>query len=395
MIAVAPVSDTTDNNMSLGIVQHSPTQFDEPLYRYIAKETNYRFVVYYYGSDGLTVIKDPEIGRHVGWSTAADHGYAAVFCKGANPFQFARRVVQAKHDIIIICGYNHPHALFTAIMAKLKGIPAGLRSDNVLPRDGDRRLYWLIKFLIYPLLFKLYTTGHPVGEQAGRYLTKLGFVKESIFCFPYAVDHQWFARKSSNARGDVAKLRAIWHLPPGGRVVCGVMKFTEREDPLTLVKAFKVARKQLPELILLLVGDGPLRVNVEEIAGEQLGKTILLPGYQNYEMLPSVYAASDLFVHTATGPWEVSVNEALACGLPVIASNAVGSAQELVIPNNIGCTFKHGDADELAKRIVTVMNDIELLKRAREMGLKSLEQWGYRATTERLRSAMKYATHRP
>ena len=94
-------------------------------------------------------------------------------------------------------------------------------------------------------------------------------------------------------------------------------------------------------------------------------------------------------------PWEVSVNEALACGLPVIASNAVGSAQELVIPNNIGCTFKHGDADELAKRIVTVMNDIELLKRAREMGLKSLEQWGYRATTERLRSAMKYATHRP
>jgi glycosyltransferase involved in cell wall biosynthesis len=395
MIAVAPVSGTTDNNTSLGIVQHSPTQFDEPLYRYMAKETDIRFVVYYYGSDGSTVIKDPEIGRHVGWSTAADHGYDAVFCKGANPFQFARRVVQAKHDIIIICGYNHPHALYTAIVARLNGLPAGLRSDNVLPRDCDRVLYWLIKRLTYPLLFKLYTTGHPVGEQAGRYLTKLGFEKESIFCFPYAVDHQWFARESSNARGDVDKLRAIWHLPPVGKVICGVMKFTEREDPLTLVKAFKVASTQLPELILLLVGDGPLREKVEKIAGEQLGKNILLPGYQNYEMLPSVYAASDLFVHTAAGPWEVSVNEALACGLPVIASDAVGSAQELIIPNKAGCIFKHGDADELAKCIVTVMDNLVLLTRVRETGLKSLEQWGYCATTERLRSAMKYATHRP
>ena len=377
--------------MSLGIVQQTPTQFDEPLYRYLAQKTELRFVVYYYGAGSSTTKTDPEIGRHVGWGPIGDCGYSAEFCLGAKPLAFARQVVRAKHDLLIISGYSQPHALFTAVLARMKGVPAGLRSDNILPGAGGESRYWLIKGMVYPLLFNLYTTAHPVGEQAGQYLMKFGFKKESLFCFPYAVDHRWFARESSMCRVDTAKLRASWGLPVNGRVICGIMKFSVREDPLTLVKAFKDARKQLPDLALLLIGDGPLRKRVEDAAGELLGTSIVLPGYQNYAMLPAAYAASDVFVHTARGAWEVSVNEALACGVPVITSDAVGSAQELLIPNRLGHTFRHGDADQLTELIVTVLNDSRLATRAREEGLKSLEPWDYPATANRLMSAMEFA----
>jgi glycosyltransferase involved in cell wall biosynthesis len=392
MPSVRPASEAAKNAMSLGIVQHSPTQFDDPLYRYMARESGLRLTVYYYGTDGSAVKVDPEMGREVGWSTTADQGYLTVFCPGSKPSRFARQVVQGGHDLIIVTGYHVPHLLFTALMAKMKHVPVGLRLDNIVPKDGGKGSRWLLKRMLYPLLFKLYKTGHPVSEQTAQYLRNFGFKNESIFCFPYGVDNEWFSRESSNARDDIAKLRAFWHLPPVGKVVCGVMKFSEREDPLTLVRAFKIAKRQLPDLILLLVGDGPLRGKVEEAAGEELGKTLLLPGYQSYSMLPSAYAASDLFVHTATGPWEVSVNEALACGLPVVASDAVGSAQELVLPEKLGYTFRHGDAEDLAQRILAVMGDPELLERARKSALKSLEPWGYSATTERLKSAVRFAT---
>ena len=174
-------------------------------------------------------------------------------------------------------------------------------------------------------------------------------------------------------------------------MICAVMKFSDREDPLTLVNAFKKVHENMPAVSLLLVGDGPLRKQVEEAAGNLLGNSIVLPGYQDYAMLPSAYAASDLFVHTARGAWEVSVNEALACGLPVVTSDAVGSALELIIPGGFGYTFKHGNVNELVQRMISVLNDPQLLARAREQGLKSLEPWQYPATAERLRLAMSFA----
>lgn len=154
------------------------------------------------------------------------------------------------------------------------------------------------------------------------------------------------------------------------------------------------AQKQLPDLALLLVGDGPLRKQVEELAGEELGRSIVLCGYRNYSELPKAYAASDIFVHPASGPWEVSVNEALACGLAVITSDAVGSAYELILPNQLGYTYPHGNARELAARIVAAFQDVPMLRRARESGLKSLETWDYPATAERLVEAIRFATRR-
>jgi glycosyltransferase involved in cell wall biosynthesis len=170
-----------------------------------------------------------------------------------------------------------------------------------------------------------------------------------------------------------------------------VIKFSEREDPLTLVKAYLRAREELPELALLLVGDGPLKGVVQEAAGKQLGKGIILTGYLNYSVLPSVYAASDLFVHTARGAWEVSVNEALACGLPVVASDQVGSVNELVIPNRLGRSFKYGDVDDLARCIMCVLKDAELLERASKQGMESLVKWDYPATATRLQAALEFA----
>jgi glycosyltransferase involved in cell wall biosynthesis len=378
-----------EKQMSLGIVERKPTQFDEPLYRFLATETNLRCTVYYYGADSPNVSFDAEIGQCVGWQPFSEEGYTARFCPRLSALRFARLVVGAGHDLIVTPAVRDSHAVCTALLSKIRGNPVGLRHDHILSIDGQS-FSWRIKSQLYRWMRGIYSTGHPVGRQAGEYLRHFGFTEETLFLFPYAVDHEWFALESSRARETVPDLRDKWRLPRGAQVVCGVMKFSPREDPLTLVRAFHIARRQIPELALLLVGDGSLRKQVEDACGEQLGKSIQLPGYQQYGTLPSVYAAGDVFVHTAIGQWEVSVNEALACGLPVIAADTVGSAEELVLPHHLGLVFKRGDAAKLASHIVQVFRDSQLRARVRENGLKSLEPWFYKATAERFAAAIRF-----
>src|SRR5262249_37807572 len=130
--------------ISLGIVQNTPTQFDEPLFRYLTAQSRIRLVVYYYAASDAVAKQDPEIGRQVGWNSHSDRGYAAEFSPEAGPLRFARRVVNAGHDLIVVFGYNERPALCTAVLAKARGIPVGLRSDNILPANGGRLRHWKI-----------------------------------------------------------------------------------------------------------------------------------------------------------------------------------------------------------------------------------------------------------
>ena len=95
-------SKQAQGSLSLGIVQNKPTQFDDPLYRYLAENTDLALTVYYYDIAMQTTVTDPEIGREVGWNSDTGRGYNAVFSPGAKPLAFARQVLAANHDLVII-----------------------------------------------------------------------------------------------------------------------------------------------------------------------------------------------------------------------------------------------------------------------------------------------------
>src|SRR6185369_3826531 len=88
---------------------------------------------------------------------------------------------------------------------------------------------------------------------------------------------------------------------------------------------------------LVLLGDGPTNL-IRLIADLELQDSVLLPGFKQYEELPTYYGLANAFVHASTSePWGLVINEAVASGLPVIVSNRCGCAPELV--NGNGFTF--------------------------------------------------------
>jgi glycosyltransferase involved in cell wall biosynthesis len=119
---------------------------------------------------------------------------------------------------------------------------------------------------------------------------------------------------------------------------------------------------------LLIVGDGPLRDEIEALI-RQLGlnEHVTLAGWRRD--MPAIYAASDLFVLTTWG-WEglgLTVVEAMVAGLPVVATRA-GGIPEVVVERETGLLVERRDPAALAAALQAMVQDAELRRRAGEAG---------------------------
>jgi len=165
-----------------------------------------------------------------------------------------------------------------------------------------------------------------------------------------------------------------------------------REDPMTLLAAFVRLHKMVPDAHLVLVGDGELRGTIEdEITNADLREFVHLPGYLPYSQLPLHYSMADIFVHPAAREqWGVSVNEAMVCGVPVIAAHTVGAAKDLIKEGESGCTYAAGDSQALAQQLFFLAGSGAKRKEIAENARKRIQQWHYRETANQLEAALKY-----
>ena len=102
---------------------------------------------------------------------------------------------------------------------------------------------------------------------------------------------------------------------------------------------------------LVLLGDGPLRSSIFDLRSSLgLDACVHLPGFKQYDELPTYYGLASAFVHASTTEqWGLVVNEAMASGLPVLVSNRCGCATDLVKDGVNGFTFDPFNVEQLAE----------------------------------------------
>jgi len=375
------------NPIRIIIIQDRPTQFDVPLYAQAHRNSVLDLIVYYTRvtrSDSSAI--DAETAIAPQWDHLHGLVYPARFEQCA--FRMWRQIVALQPDHVVICGwYPRSHALLTLLL-RLSGVHIGVRSDNTLEHTHLSGVSGGLKRVVMSAWLGLFHAWHPVGTLARAYLEKLSIVQRPVFYFPYAVDVDWFSEQAAGHQIHRLSVRNKFGLAEDDYVVLGVMKWAEREDPLTLVDAFIKASSVARNMKLLLIGDGPLRPVVEKRLATD-SKRLVAPGYAKYSELTLYYAISDLFVHPAQSePYGVSVQEALACGLPVIVSDKVGAAADFLEPGRNGDRFPVGDVDGLAKLLIAYscrQHDPAI----REAALRKANEWSYRRTIEELRQCLE------
>jgi glycosyltransferase involved in cell wall biosynthesis len=333
--------------MNLAFVVERPTQFEVPFYRYAAADPVHRLRVLYTDPRGAEPVYDAELGRSVSWGFDLLGGYDHASCPDAAALK--RELDRVRYDLVIINGYTRRPYVLAAALARGRGIPVALRIDSALFESPPPRA--LAKRVLFELVLKrMYRLFFGVGSLTFDYLRFFGVPKERMALFPYAVDVEAFRRGSDLSPAKRALARARLGIPEDARVLLSVAKLNPREAPWDLLRAF--ARRYESDRWIVIAGDGPERPALETFARERGLDRVVFLGYVPYPELPALYAISNLFLHPAREErWGVSVQEALACDLPVITSSRVGASRDLISPGSNGATYAAGDDAELARRI--------------------------------------------
>jgi glycosyltransferase involved in cell wall biosynthesis len=164
-------------------------------------------------------------------------------------------------------------------------------------------------------------------------------------------------------------------------VITTVCRLHRPRDFPTLLEAFQRVRRSLPSAELLLVGDGPLRGQLEQLV-HLLGVVNWVHVLGMRRDVPRILAATDAYVLSSQG-WEglpLTVLEAMAASLPVVASG-VGGTGEAVIHEQTGYLFAPGDVSALSGHLIALARQPAL---AQSMGQQGLQRVRESFTVERM-----------
>jgi glycosyltransferase involved in cell wall biosynthesis len=256
----------------------------------------------------------------------------------------------------IVCGgYNYVASWQALRWARRKHVPFLLWCESTA---NDRRAGHRMTESLKKSFFDKCDGSIVPGSSAREYVQQMGVSSDAIYEAPNAVDNQLFADRAEYARHNSESVRIRLNLPARYFLFAG--RLVKSKGVLELWEAYGSLNENLRSRIgLVFAGDGPLRSQLESMARTISPGSLTFPGFVHRDELANYYALADCLVFpTHSDPWGLVVNEAMACGLPVICGQAAGCAADLVKAN--GRTVDPRNIDELAQAMEEVATDATL-----------------------------------
>jgi glycosyltransferase involved in cell wall biosynthesis len=291
-------------------------------------------------------------------------------------------------DVVVVSGWSTFAAQAAITWCGLKGIPYLLvvESHDEGPRAGWRRT---VKGTVVPPIVERAAGLLVTGSLARDSMLARGAHPERVRIFANTIDVEEFGERANALAARRPELRAALGAGPDDVVVLSVARLAPEKGLDVLVRA--VAEAADSRLLLVVAGDGPDRGRLSELARE-LSVRLVLTGDVEWGRIVELYVAADVFaLLSEREPWAVVVNEAAACGLPLVLSDRVGAAHDLLRGGENGSLVASGDVDAAAKAIRALAAD-ETLRHAQ--GARSLElarDWGYEPSVEGFLEAVREA----
>jgi glycosyltransferase involved in cell wall biosynthesis len=296
-------------------------------------------------------------------------------------------------DVVLVPGWHSVTLLRALLTCRLLGIPLIYRGDTNLgtAAAGWRRIPWKLRTWGLLRLFGGYLS---VGQRAYEYLQYSGVSDARIWHAPHCVDNELFAHAAApyQTREGRAAARATWGLGPDEFVVLFVGKLEAKKRPLDLIRA--VACMELRPR-LLMIGAGPMEAECRTEAA-RLGVSVAWGGFVNQLELGRAYGVADcLTLPSDWGEsWGLVVNEALASGVPCVASDRVGCVPDLITPGVTGEVFPAGDVQELATALTRLRSRLRVGQEWSAACRARVAAYSFSAATAGLVAACRAVTRR-
>lgn len=362
--------------MRVAMVTTHPIQYQVPWLKMLAATPGIDLQVFF-----AMIPDQAEQGREFGvsftWDIPLLEGYRYTVLEnrsrrpsltefgGCDTPQIHTEIRRGRFDAVIVNGWVVKTCLQALAACRLSGTPCIMRGEvnGLRPRAAWKR--W-----IHARLLSQYAACLSIGTNNLRYLRDAGVSQDRIFLTPYCVDNQRFAMAADACRSVPGReaLRRRFGLEPDRVTYLFSGKFVEKKRPRDIIEAILLLSPTDRErLQVLMVGEGPMG---DALRAAAHSLPIRFTGFLNQSEIASAYAAADCLVlpsdHGET--WGLVVNEAMACGLPALVSDQVGSAVDLVAPGETGAVFRCGDINALSAQLAALSLSPDAL---RGMGLNA------------------------
>ena len=369
--------------MRLAIITTHPIQYYAPVFKLLNEQPGVSIRVFYTWGEKAKDKFDPGFGKKINWDIPLLQGYDYEWVKntsGDPGTHHFRGVINPElidcinlwqPDALLVFGWAF-QSHFKVMRYYKNKLPVYFRGDSTL-LDVPNGIKSFLRSVLLRWVYRHIDHAFYVGTNNKAYFKKHGLVDEHLTFAPHAVDNNRFAAKNNDG---ALKLRQSLGIADGDALVLFAGKFEEKKSPMILLNAFLTLSE--PGIHLLFVGDGILENPLKTQASA--GKNIHFMSFQNQLAMPAIYQACDLFCLPSKGPgetWGLAVNEAMAAGRPVLVSNKVGCAADLVIPGFTGDVFDSENLSDITKKLRVLINDRPQLKTLGINAKKQIACWNF------------------
>ena len=353
-----------------------PIQYFSPLLS--AMSERFELQVYYFSDASVKGNLDKGFHTNVKWDIPLLDGYHYTFLNNLSPRKsmanrfwdvinpgVIKKMIKNRSRVVIVNGWSYFSTLLAIFCAKLLGKRVWLRAESPLNQElrKNRGVLLCKKIILKYLFFPLINQFLYIGSENKRFLKFYGVSEKKMIYTPYAVDNNFWRQRHLQFT-DRNVLKEKLSIPFDKKIILFTGKFIEKKRPFDLIKAFQKLKNL--NCILIMVGEGELRNDMESYIKSEGIRGIILTGFINQSAIPEYYEVCDVFVMCSGmgETWGLAVNEAMNFEKPIIVSKTCGCYADLVQEGINGFLFTEGNIEELRCCIDKVLADERLCKNA-------------------------------
>jgi len=344
------------------LISNTPTPYRVPLFSEIHRqfrENGYE----------LTMIFLTQGYKRRQWKIEQEFDFPCITLNDLKVQLTQEKMVTLSFSLLPVLFHQHPSLIITtgfSIASLIVWLYCMLAQKPYLLWSGETsgeviKFRWL-RMRVRKLLIKHASSLIAYGTEAERHLLRqmAPFGAEGatkVFKAWNTVDTTYFEQQTGKLRKQKQEILSEFGVSTDAMHLLTVGYLVHRKGIDILLQA--VSRMKSRNFILHIVGDGPERKKLEVLSRElNLQGRVIFWGYKQKEELLKFYAIADIFLFpTRFDIWGLVLEEAMACGLPVIASSRAGATVDLVKENENGFIVHPDDIEKTAEYIERLMQD--------------------------------------
>ncbi|MEO5968011.1 MAG: glycosyltransferase family 4 protein [Ferruginibacter sp.] len=369
----------------LAIITTHPIQYNAPLFKLLHARAQINIKVFYTWGEAVLEDKfDPGFGKIIKWDIPLLDGYEYEFVeniskkpgshhfKGIDNPKLNQQIKNWNADAVLIYGWSFKSHL--KAMRFFKGIiPILFRGDSNL-LQSKRIDKEIIRKLFLTWVYRYVDKALYVGTHNKEYYKSFGLAESQLVFAPHAIENERFFKETESQTIEAINWRQKLNIKLNQIVFLYAGKLDENKNTEMLARVF--SEHDLDGSQLVIVGNGKCEESLKNSFSKQ--KNINFLPFQNQKQMPEIYAMADVFVlPSLSETWGLSINEAMASGKAIIASDTCGAAIDLVKDGINGYTFFSNNYNDLSEKIINILNPLTDLKKMGNASLEIIKDWSY------------------